>query len=1001
VADLSLVFDLLARDRASQPVRQVGDEMRRTGDQADKFGGLMKKGMGLVAGAFAVSAVTDTLTGLYDAAAESAKVTKLTENVIRSTGQAAGLTADQVGNLAAKLSQQTGIDDEAVQGAENLLLTFTNVKDAAGAGNDVFSQTTALALDMSTALGKDASSSAMQLGKALNDPIKGVSALGRSGVSFTKQQKDQIKTLVNSGKTLDAQKIILAEVGKEFGGAAEAAATPMDKLKVTAGNLQEQIGTGLIPVFDKLAGGASQAIGILFSGDYTGGPFAEDSGVVNALFSIRDAATKVGDYVRDTLLPKVSELFQTLEDHKTTVTVIAGLITGTLAAAFTVWGTRATIAAAQNTVAWFTTAMAARGGAAAQQKSAMQVVVGWMLMGARAVLQGIKIAAVWTAQIVASAVSGAASFAVQVARVVAGWALMAAQATLNGIRVAAVWTAQIVASAVSGAASMAVQVARVVAGWVLMGVQSLLQAARMAAAWFIALGPVGWVIAAVVGIVALVIANWDKVSSFTARAWHAVVDWIVGAWNSIKSFVVNAAKAVVGFIVNAWNGVKAKTTAAWNAVKNAVTRGVGAAIDFVKGMPGKIAGNLGNLGKTLYSKGRDLIDGLINGAKSLLSNIGRMFLDVVPGWIRGPFESALGISSPSKVFHGYGVNITQGLINGLSGTASNVVSAVKDMAKQIKGAKVSAAVKAATLRLINARDNDLVRLAKQRDAVAKQLEKARDRLDAAVKLRTDFAVSVRDAARQFADVTSIKTGGSAAVLVDDLRTRLNAITTFRSNLAKLAKLGLTDSAYQQIASAGVEQGNATAQALLSGGKGAVQQVNALQAQIAKASSGLGNDAAGRLYQAGVDAAAGLVEGLSAQSRKLTKAADKLADQLTAAVKRKLGIRSPSKVFEGIGANIGQGLADGIAGMQPAVAAQLAALADTQAVTGLQTALAAPAPAGGLGYRAPRYDTAGVAAAPAAGATYTTTVSGVASPEQVAAVVARAQRTTEFLAGAGT
>jgi hypothetical protein len=127
------------------------------------------------------------------------------------------------------------------------------VRNEVGKGNKIFDQATQIVVDMSTALGQDLKSSSIQVGKALNDPIKGVTALQRVGVSFTKQQKDQIKTLVDSGKTLDAQKLILRELGKEFGGAAEAAATPMDKLRVKVGNLEETIGTKLIPIEDKAA----------------------------------------------------------------------------------------------------------------------------------------------------------------------------------------------------------------------------------------------------------------------------------------------------------------------------------------------------------------------------------------------------------------------------------------------------------------------------------------------------------------------------------------------------------------------------------------------------------------------------------------------------------------------------------------------------------------------------------------------------------------------------
>jgi phage-related protein len=87
--------------------------------------------------------------------------------------------------------------------------------------------------------------------------------------------------------------------------------------------------------------------------------------------------------------------------------------------------------------------------------------------------------------------------------------------------------------------------------------------------------------------------------------------------------------------------------------------------DFIKKIPGKIVDTLGDLGKTLYEKGKDLIQGLLDGAGSLLKKIGEFFLDKVPSWIKGAFKSALGISSPSKVFKEYGKNIMEGFAIGL------------------------------------------------------------------------------------------------------------------------------------------------------------------------------------------------------------------------------------------------------------------------------------------------------------------------------------------------
>jgi hypothetical protein len=102
------------------------------------------------------------------------------------------------------------------------LLTFRNISNQAGAGNDIFNQTTAIMVDMGRALGEDAAGSAIRLGKALNDPITGLTALRKVGVGFTEEQEAQIKALQNSGDMMGAQKVILAELQAQFGGSGAA-----------------------------------------------------------------------------------------------------------------------------------------------------------------------------------------------------------------------------------------------------------------------------------------------------------------------------------------------------------------------------------------------------------------------------------------------------------------------------------------------------------------------------------------------------------------------------------------------------------------------------------------------------------------------------------------------------------------------------------------------------------------------------------------------------------
>jgi hypothetical protein len=154
---------------------------------------------------------------------EAERVTAQTNAVLKSTGGVANVTAGQVDKLAASLMRKSGVDDEQIKAGQNMLLTFTKVRNEVGRGNNVFDQATTATLNLSVAMGKDMQSSAILVGKALNDPIKGVSALSRAGVQFTADQKDMIKEMVAAGDTMGAQKLILKELETQFGGSAEAA----------------------------------------------------------------------------------------------------------------------------------------------------------------------------------------------------------------------------------------------------------------------------------------------------------------------------------------------------------------------------------------------------------------------------------------------------------------------------------------------------------------------------------------------------------------------------------------------------------------------------------------------------------------------------------------------------------------------------------------------------------------------------------------------------------
>jgi len=189
---------------------------------------------------------------LASAAYESQKVMAQTEAIIKATGGAAGITAGQVSKLSETLSMQIGVDDELIQTSANLLLTFKQIQNQVGENNNIFDRAVIAAQDLGSVFGS-ADAAALQLGKALSNPVKGITALTRSGINFTDQQKEQIKTLVASGDVLGAQKIILAEIEAQVGGTAAATATGFDRMRIAIGNVAEEFGAILIPYIEKFA----------------------------------------------------------------------------------------------------------------------------------------------------------------------------------------------------------------------------------------------------------------------------------------------------------------------------------------------------------------------------------------------------------------------------------------------------------------------------------------------------------------------------------------------------------------------------------------------------------------------------------------------------------------------------------------------------------------------------------------------------------------------------
>lgn len=553
---------------------------------------------GLVAGIGGLFAAQKVVGFFKDSIAEAREAqvtTARTESVIKSMGLGSIVTANQIGKLAMSISNKTAVDDEAIQSGQNLLLTFKNIAGSAGESNGIFSQTSQLMVDMSAAMGTDMKSSAMQLGKALNDPIKGVSALTRVGVSFTEGQKAQIKNFVETGRVAKAQNLILGEVGKQFGGAAASMATPAERAKVAWANFQEQIGGFLLPVLDKLLTGLSAkvipAVSTFITQIQTG------SGAGGRLASMFGTLTNV--------LGKVAGF---VNQNRTAFATFLGVLAGFQILRSITMGVMAFNAAlAANPIGLVVIALAAlaAGLVLAYQKSEtfrtiVDAVFGFLKTVITATVSFIKDH--W--QLIVAFILG--PIGIVALGVIKNWDKIKAvtSAVWNAIKavISAVWTV------------------------------------------------ISTVVKTEIAIVkAVVTTAWNALKTVTSAVWNAI--------KSAISTQINAAKAVVSTAVGAMQtafgkiaGIVDKVRGWFGDIVTAIGNKLGNAVDKVKAFPGNVLDALGDLSTKLYDKGKQLIQGLIDGIKDAAKNIPNP-LDLIPGAGGGvPFIP--GLASGGRVTAG-------------------------------------------------------------------------------------------------------------------------------------------------------------------------------------------------------------------------------------------------------------------------------------------------------------------------------------------------------------
>lgn len=327
----------MASKTGSLVVRFVGDtrDLSRSSVRVSKtLGGVSKVGKGLAIGVAAVAGAVGVVA--VQTTKDLMRVERLgaqTEAVIKATGGAAGRTRKQVDALSGRLERMSGAEAEVITEGQNMLLTFKNIK------GKQFDEASKAMLDMGVAMNKgsleglDLQKTSILMGKALNDPIKGLTALTRVGVSFTDKQKEQIKAMQEAGNVAGAQKVILKELKSEFGGAAKAAGSTTEgmiaKIKNTFGNIAESTLSFVLPMLQKVATWVNDKVMPAVS---RFGDWLKNDGAVHL--------KAFGGFLKDNVLPplksfggflgRVAQWLAKNKDFTATLAVVLGTMAGAI-----------------------------------------------------------------------------------------------------------------------------------------------------------------------------------------------------------------------------------------------------------------------------------------------------------------------------------------------------------------------------------------------------------------------------------------------------------------------------------------------------------------------------------------------------------------------------------------------------------------------------------------------------------------------------------------------
>ncbi|MDY7903212.1 MULTISPECIES: hypothetical protein [Bacillus] len=351
---------------------------------------------------------------------------------------------------------------------------------------------------------------------------------------------------------------------------------------------------------------------------------------------------------------------------------------GKFIAEYTVLAAKTTAEAARTAAAW--TAMKISSLISALKRGIVQMglwIKNMTVMAAQSIASAARTATAWTAMKITSFITMLTNGIKQMGLFIAKMTVLAAQSIAQATRMAAAWTAAQISNFISLLVAGGKQMVLFGRQLVVLAAQAAAQAARMAASWVIAMGPIGWITAAVIGLVALIIANWDTVKSATIAAWGAISSWLstvwtgiktiaISTWNGIKSFFSTVWNGIVSAAKTIWNGLKTFFSSVWNGMKTAFT----SIWNGIKTIATSIWKGVVSVGKSIWNGLKTFFTSWLNTQKKIFSTVWNAIKTVVTTVWKAVSSTAKSIWNGLKSFF-------SGMLNGTKSVFTSVWNAVK------------------------------------------------------------------------------------------------------------------------------------------------------------------------------------------------------------------------------------------------------------------------------------------------------------------------------------